>query len=679
MAAAALAIAPAAVRAVVLASGDPAANRAAPTGLIANSGWQYQGNFRGFQGTPVAPHYFVTAAHIGGGTGDSFSLNGETHQTVAFSDGASFKDFGDLRLYRVDAPFHAYAPLYDALADGDESGLTNDSGKNVVVHGKGGIRGNEVRVPQPDGTLKGWEWGAGGGQLRWGENRVTSLASFATVGDNKLLKFNFDRSGAGYTGTSEAHLAEGDSGGGVFARGANNEWKLAGISYAVSGPYRVPERTVGETTYLERTISAALFDTGGLLDANGNTISDTAADKPSSWYATRISANLAGLKDWIDLAPTWKSDADGATFGNLLNWDHNGPPAGAGAIAGFRTYITQPRTISVGAATIGTIDFDNVNRYTLAPSSGSSAITLDAAGGSASINVAAGSHTVSVPLVLNDPLTLGVVHASSTLTVAAAPLQGQAITKRGDGTADVRAVRGPLLDVQAGKLKVLSNGTATGTSKVNALIMGGGATLDVTNNDVIIDYAGGASSPLGGLLAKIQAGRDGGTWAGAAGITSSTAAAAATTPAGGRTAVAIAEASDVLGLSGAQTAAWSGQTVDASSVLLKYTWAGDADLNGKINGDDYFRIDSNINAPGASGWSSGDFDYNGRIDGDDYFLIDSNMAAPGATLSQPMTDSLPAGGVAGVSAVPEPATAALLAAGSAALLLRRRGPRARAT
>ncbi len=27
---------------------------------------------------------------------------------------------------------------------------------------------------------------------------------------------------------------------------------------------------------------------------------------------------------------------------------------------------------------------------------------------------------------------------------------------------------------------------------------------------------------------------------------------------------------------------------------MKYTWGGDGDLSGKLNGDDYFIIDSNI-------------------------------------------------------------------------------------
>ena len=54
-----------------------------------------------------------------------------------------------------------------------------------------------------------------------------------------------------------------------------------------------------------------------------------------------------------------------------------------------------------------------------------------------------------------------------------------------------------------------------------------------------------------------------------------------------------------------------------------YTYGGDADLNGKLNGDDYFQIDSHVNVAGSTGYHNGDFNYNGIVNGDDYFIIDS--------------------------------------------------------
>ena len=68
-------------------------------------------------------------------------------------------------------------------------------------------------------------------------------------------------------------------------------------------------------------------------------------------------------------------------------------------------------------------------------------------------------------------------------------------------------------------------------------------------------------------------------------------------------------------------------------MLVKYTWVGDANLSGVVDGDDYFLLDSEASrgaSPSAPptplfGAYNGDFDLNGRVDGDDYFLIDSVM------------------------------------------------------
>jgi hypothetical protein len=110
------------------------------------------------------------------------------------------------------------------------------------------------------------------------------------------------------------------------------------------------------------------------------------------------------------------------------------------------------------------------------------------------------------------------------------------------------------------------------------------------------------------------------------------------------------------------TAVWAGQTVTGSDTLVMYTYAGDATLDGKVNVDDYGRIDFNINL-GTSGWYNGDFNYDGKINVDDYGIIDFNVGIQGAPF--------PTGaGVSGVSAVPEPSALALVVGG--AMLLNHR-------
>ena len=126
----------------------------------------------------------------------------------------------------------------------------------------------------------------------------------------------------------------------------------------------------------------------------------------------------------------------------------------------------------------------------------------------------------------------------------------------------------------------------------------------------------------------IKTGRNGGSWNGAGIITSMS---SAKSPSSLAT-IGIAEASSALGISGSKTKVWNGQTVDATTVLMKYTLAGDANLDGKIDGDDYFKIDAGI-ASHVTGYANGDFNYDGRIDADDYFIIDSHFKKNAVALS----------------------------------------------
>jgi hypothetical protein len=90
-----------------------------------------------------------------------------------------------------------------------------------------------------------------------------------------------------------------------------------------------------------------------------------------------------------------------------------------------------------------------------------------------------------------------------------------------------------------------------------------------------------------------------------------------------------------------------------------YTYGGDANLDGKINVDDYGRIDFNVTLPGASGWFNGDFNYDGKVNVDDYGIIDFNVGIQGAPFATGSSIS------AGVTAVPEPAVSFALLAGAA--------------
>ena len=67
-------------------------------------------------------------------------------------------------------------------------------------------------------------------------------------------------------------------------------------------------------------------------------------------------------------------------------------------------------------------------------------------------------------------------------------------------------------------------------------------------------------------------------------------------------------------------------------VIVKYTYLGDANLDGVVDGGDYGAIDNNVQISGASAYHNGDFNYDSVIDGGDYGIIDNNIQAQGPAL-----------------------------------------------
>ena len=93
--------------------------------------------------------------------------------------------------------------------------------------------------------------------------------------------------------------------------------------------------------------------------------------------------------------------------------------------------------------------------------------------------------------------------------------------------------------------------------------------------------------------------------------------------------------------------------VSYSDVLIKYTYFGDANFDGKVDGSDYSLIDSSL-LTHATGWHNGDFNYDGVINGSDYTLIDNafNRQSTPVPAAQIAADSIGKN-----SAVPPPALA----------------------
>jgi hypothetical protein len=143
-------------------------------------------------------------------------------------------------------------------------------------------------------------------------------------------------------------------------------------------------------------------------------------------------------------------------------------------------------------------------------------------------------------------------------------------------------------------------------------------------------------------------------------------------PAIGITTLGVASAEQVAFLAPTQTGVVFGQTVTGATTLVMYTYAGDLNFDGLVDAADYGVIDNFVQFPGTDGYANGDFNYDGIIDAGDYGIIDNTIQLQGAPFLG-VFDSYAAGdGLAGVTAVPEPATLSVLTVGALGLLGRRR-------
>jgi fibronectin-binding autotransporter adhesin len=221
------------------------------------------------------------------------------------------------------------------------------------------------------------------------------------------------------------------------------------------------------------------------------------------------------------------------------------------------------------------------------------------------------------------------------------------------GSLSASSVRQPALIVR-GFAQVPPDGTAAATSKLQRLSIDGGTDawtgkLDLSDNALVIDYASADPSPLPAITNQIRTGFANGSW-NANGITSS--AAAANASSAHRTALGYSE-NAALNLTN-----FRGQSVDATSVLVRYTFAGDGNLDGQVDLTDFTFLAANFNGTNKN-WLQGDFTYDGNVDLTDFTFLASNF-----------NRSLSAESVG--SAVPEPIVTGFPLAATLSVILGRR-------
>ena len=165
-------------------------------------------------------------------------------------------------------------------------------------------------------------------------------------------------------------------------------------------------------------------------------------------------------------------------------------------------------------------------------------------------------------------------------------------------------VSAPLVGTSAvsiadGATMTLSSPLATLATK--SLSIAAGGLLNSTNSDIVVDYTG--DSIIAVLIGYLTDGR----------ITANP------DSAGLPTTLAISEAAD-LGLTSLGSI-----PLDDTTVVMKYTYVGDANLDGQVDALDYERVDLAIGNTGVLGTAQGDLNYDANVDALDYEQIDLNI------------------------------------------------------
>jgi hypothetical protein len=264
----------------------------------------------------------------------------------------------------------------------------------------------------------------------------------------------------------------------------------------------------------------------------------------------------------------------------------------------------------------------------------------------------------------------GIVEATNGGAVSVTgPLSGGGTLKAGAG-GKITIDHGAQAAVStAGVIALRPKALGGGVLVTRALDVGGDfgvwtGKLDLADNALVLDYSG--ASPLTRTVDQLRSGRAGGAWTGNGIMTSK---------AGTGGDLGYAEASELLGLSGAQTATWLGETVDATSVLVRYTVGGDANLDGVVNFADLLALAKHYNASGdAATWEAGDFNYDGQVNFADLLRLAKNYnQAAGAPVVPGATAEFNADVAAAFAAgVPEPAIGGLAMSAAAIMMGTRR-------
>jgi hypothetical protein len=212
----------------------------------------------------------------------------------------------------------------------------------------------------------------------------------------------------------------------------------------------------------------------------------------------------------------------------------------------------------------------------------------------------------------------------------------------------------------AGTMKVYDNGLVNingGSTTIGGLSICADGVVNV-NSSLVINYGSPANDPISSIVSYLQSGFNFGTWTGT-GIDSTNAAASV-------------GQSPLFAVGYADGNTDVGTSAGPNQILVMYTLAGDALLDGTVNMTDLLIVAQNYHKTGED-WAGGNFTYdqNGYVGFEDLLIVAQNFNQ----ILTPEGDSLISigGNVEPLAVkVPEPSAMALTTVAAAGLLARRR-------
>ena len=289
--------------------------------------------------------------------------------------------------------------------------------------------------------------------------------------------------------------------------------------------------------------------------------------------------------------------------------------------------VFSPFAMIDGTGTLQVTGTPNADSFVLSQTG--STITATLGGNSQSFNASAVNAIVVSGLASDDtldfngpiskPVTFNGGSGNDTLNVNAGTFTFAADASAGTSNLSVIVAAGAsvifnatqhlaALTINGGIATLSTNGSRVLSTKALSVPTG---ALDLCDNAMVFDYSG--SSPLPTVRSAITSGYAGGAWTGP-GIRSSAAASQS------GFALGYAEATDLFGTF---PATFAGQSIDSTSVLVRYTLGGDANLDRSVDVTDLGLLATFWQSSGMT-FSRGDFNYDTNVDVTDLGILATN-------------------------------------------------------